>query len=672
MKKKIFGIFVCTLLLVATILPVTGNLYNESLKEKLVINGDSKTDDIDTLNIQSSNEVFNKKLEESFDRAYRDWIAKAQQTTDGGYIAIGVVESYGAGSRDAWLIKTDSNGNEDWNKTWGREYCDGAIGGQQTSDGGYVLAGWGRWSPSWDTDFWLIKTYSNGNEHWNKRYGSTGDDTGYFVQQTSDGGYIFTGITKSYSAGDWDVWLVKTDSNGDEEWNNSFGGSLTDGGFVVRQVDDGYIITGWTDSYGAGMHDVWLIKTNTMGDEVWDKTFGGAAKDSGHDVQQTSDGGYIIIGYTSSYGDLDRDIWLIKTDSNGNEEWNKTFEGADAYTYLEGLGWSSGMSVRQTNDGGLIILGITDIDYEDSLLDIFLVKINANGEEVWNKTFGGTSYDEGYWINETSDGGYIISGATMSYGTPTVDGWLIKTDSNGDEEWNKTFGGQAPGNNPPNEPYPPEGPDEGIIGLEYMFNTSTEDADGDDVYYKFDWGDGTDSGWVGPYPSGDIGSASHIWDDEGDYYIKAIAMDENGDTSDWSYTSKINITEENEPPYKPKITGPNSGKIGEKYEFKLSAKDPQDHDIYFKIEWGDGEIEDWIGPYKSDEEIILNHTWDEKNTYTIKAKAKDIYDAESQEATLRVTIPKNKIFIFNFPLLNWLFERFPNAFPIIRYIVELT
>ncbi|SVC97308.1 uncharacterized protein METZ01_LOCUS350162, partial [marine metagenome] len=254
-----------------------------------------------------------------------------QQTIDGGYIILGRTESYGNGDSDAWLIKTDSQGNEEWNHTYGGALFDIGISLDQTTDSGYVIAGWTTSYVNGFTDVWLIKTDTNGDTLWTKTFGGTNNENGWSVQQTTDGGYIITGYTGSYG---WngDVWLIKTDSNGDSLWTQTFDGNSNpdqgyysfDKGYSVQQTGDGgYIISGETPSYGGDI-DVWIIKTDSNGDSLWTKIYGGSGDDIGHSIQQTDDDGYIIVGETWSFGNSSgADIWLIKTDTNGDSVWTQ-------------------------------------------------------------------------------------------------------------------------------------------------------------------------------------------------------------------------------------------------------------------------------------------------------------------------------------------------------------
>ncbi|MFZ8825540.1 MAG: hypothetical protein ACO2OT_01695 [Candidatus Caldipriscus sp.] len=278
----------------------------------------------------------------------------------------------------------------------------------------------GFWSEVFVEGFGYPRPYSSNNPmsavSFAKTYGGTDYDGASSIQQTSDGGYIVAGETYSFCVGWDDIFLIKTDANGNIQWVKTYGGTSIDGAYFVQQTSDGgYIMAGYTGSFGAGSADIILIKTDANGNIQWAKTYGGISHDGAYFVQQTSDGGYIMAGYTGSFGAGSADIILIKTDANGNIIWAKTYGGTD-------YDWAS--SVQQTSDGGYIVAGYTG-SFGAGWEDIFLIKTDANGNIQWAKTYGGTSIDGAYFVQQTSDGGYIMAGYTGSFRAGRADIFLI-------------------------------------------------------------------------------------------------------------------------------------------------------------------------------------------------------------------------------------------------------
>ncbi len=380
--------------------------------------------------------------EEEWNRTYGgssdDVGTYGQQTKDGGYIITGYTSSYGADAPfswlikvqhrgDLWLIKTDAKGHKEWDRTYGGLGKDLGFFVQQTKDEGYIIVGGKKsfWIVG-NYDLWIIKTDAKGNVLWDRTFGGSGEDLGFSVQQTNDDGYIIAGYT-SFTNGK-KAWIIKIDSQGNKQLDMATGRADSEAASIGLTKDGGYIIAGYTPSSGSGKEDVWLIKTNSKLHWDWLKTFGGPSRDLGLSVQETEDGGYIIAGLTESFGAGKGDVWLIKTDPKGDKEWDRTFGGSN---------FDSGASVQQTRDGGYIITGYntTTTDNVRSYSRLFnsanigrvwLIKTDSKGIELWNETFGGTRNDWGNSVQETRDGGYIITGVTESYGAGKEDVWLIK------------------------------------------------------------------------------------------------------------------------------------------------------------------------------------------------------------------------------------------------------
>lgn len=319
-----------------------------------------------------------------------------------------------------------------WSRFYGSEHIELCYAGLQDTDGGYVLVGDVF---SWETvdyDIWLVKTNGNGDSLWSRTFSGPRRDHCSSIQQTTDGGYVLAGDTRSFGAGENDFWLIKTDSTGDSLWSRTYGGEDAEiFEAVLQTTDGGFMMAGETFSYGSGNSDVWFVKTNASGDSLWSRTYGGSDWEDCHSLQPTTDGGYILAGSVTS-SNIYYNMLLIKTDSEGNQIWTRTVDtGVSDRCY----------SVWQTTDGGYILGGERITSTNNS--DILIVKISAEGDSLWSRIFGGSQSDKCECVQQTSDGGYVFVGNTFSYGSGASDIWLLRTNADGDSLWSRTFGGAS-------------------------------------------------------------------------------------------------------------------------------------------------------------------------------------------------------------------------------------
>ncbi len=321
----------------------------------------------------------------------------------------------------------------EWSKTFGGNSADGAGAVCETEDGGLLLAGYTYSHGSDNTDILAIKTDGQGNMIWSKTYGGPGSDYGYAVIPVADG-FVLTGYTTSIGAGSKDVYLLKIDLTGEKLWSHAYGGDKWDVGTAVCQTNDGgYAVCGYTTSEGAGEEDIYLIRTDAGGELLWSRTFGGEKTDMGIAVMETSDGGFAIGSSTNSFGGSNSDFYLIKTDAQGIEQWAKAYHPTGEHGH--GFDWGTAMCVSP--DGGFFIAGHSDCN---DLMDAFVIKLDADGDEIWSKAFGGDFYDYATAVKPTSDGGVFVCGATK---TPfnNNDIFLARLDNSGNITANKTIGG---------------------------------------------------------------------------------------------------------------------------------------------------------------------------------------------------------------------------------------
>lgn len=375
-----------------------------------------------------------------------------QQTSDGGYIMAGETRSNNGdvsgnhgGEYDFWIVKINSIGDLEWQKCFGGSGIETAACIQQTIDGGYIVVGitdsnsgdvtgYHGINADWVLDYWVIKISSVGNLEWQKCFGGTGEDWARSIQQTNDGGYIVAGYTNSTDGdvtgnhGEYDYWVVKISSAGNLEWQKCFGGTGQDRAYSIATTNDGgYVVAGYTESMDGdvtennGSSDYWIIKLNSSGNLEWQKSYGSTVGEVARSICQTSDGGYIINGENGQF-------WVVKIDSFGSIEWQKS------------LGSNNGLDIKQTMDGGYIATGFTtgnsgDVWGNHGSYDYWVVKLNAAGDFEWQKCLGGSHLDSGSSILQTIDGGYIVLGHAISTNGDVTgnhgsrDFWVVKLEN---------------------------------------------------------------------------------------------------------------------------------------------------------------------------------------------------------------------------------------------------
>ena len=341
------------------------------------------------------------------------------QTSDGGLALAGITDSFGAGNHDFWLVQTDSNGDSLWSRAYGgsnEEYCMSVLG---TSEGGYLLAGSTNSFGSGDFDFWLLWTDSNGDSLTSRTFGGSGEDFCYAAQKTADGGYALAGYTDSFGSGTIDFWLIKVNSEGDSLWSRSYGGMNWDECSSIQQTaDNGYILAGFTRSPDTGYSDFRLVRTDANGDSLWSQAYGGQGDDLCTSALQSSNGNYLLTGYTSSFGNDNRDSWIVRINEDGDSLWSITF-GGSGDDYFE--------SIHQTIDYGFIVAGTT-LTHSTGRSAFWLMRTDINGDSLWSRTFasvGWGSYCKS--VQQTIDGGYVLAGKTYQASHGDVDFLLVKT-----------------------------------------------------------------------------------------------------------------------------------------------------------------------------------------------------------------------------------------------------
>lgn len=380
-------------------------------------------------------------------------------TVDGGFAVAGSSTSSDGdiqGNHGMWdylVMKLDALGNIEGEICLGGSEYDYGVFAQQTSDGGFIVAGESESNNGnvsgnhGGSDYWILKQAASGGIQWQKSLGGSDDEKAYWIQQTTDGGFVVAGSTYSsdgdvsVNQGSADCWIVKLTSSGDIAWEKSFGGSSQDGAISIQQtIDGGFAVAAYTyssDGDVSGNHgekDYWIVKLNGSGDIEWQKCLGGSNNDSPRSFQQTNDGGFVVAGSSESNdGDVsgnhgDEDYWIVKLDASGNIEWQKSLGGSDE---------DAGRWIQQTSDGGFVVAGYTesndgDVSGNHGYRDCWIVKLDAEGSLERQKCLGGSAADYANAIQETTDGGFVVAGNTysddgdVSGNHGNADCWIVK------------------------------------------------------------------------------------------------------------------------------------------------------------------------------------------------------------------------------------------------------
>jgi hypothetical protein len=345
-----------------------------------------------------------------------DWGESVVECSGGGYAVVGGTSSFGNGEYDVWLIRTDASGNHLWNETYGSDLIDSGRAVVECSGGGFAIAGsTGFVGGPGLGNVWLIRTDANGNHLWDVAFGGPDWDGAYSVVECSGGGFAIAGSTISYAVSANDMWLIRTDANGNHLWNETYDHLSTEACYsVVECSGGGFALVG--DTYGPSGWEAWLVRTDANGNVLWDETYGGADDDYGRWVVECSGGGFAIVGDTESWGAGRDDVWLIRTDANGNQLWDQTYGGSD---------WDIGFSLVECSGGGFAIAGGTH-SFGAGDEDLWLLRTDHNGNELWNYPMGGALRDYGASVIEDSGGGFVVAGMTRSFGEGEQDVWLVR------------------------------------------------------------------------------------------------------------------------------------------------------------------------------------------------------------------------------------------------------
>jgi len=359
-------------------------------------------------------------FERTYGGAADDHIGTVRQTADGGFILVGHTRSFGAGGADMYVIRTDAWGDTLWTRVYGSPADETFFSVEPTADGGCVVAG--STFRTGQADITITKLDSRGDSVWARTYGGWSDDVADGIAPAGDSGFIIAGTTYSYGAGRPNAYIIRTDARGDTLWTRVIGGAGDEGAYsVAATADSGFVVCGWTTSFGAGAFDAYVIRLDARGDTLWTRAYGGPANEFSYCVQAMPDGGCVVAGSTESFGAGGSDFYLVRTDAAGDTLWTRNY-GRDTA--------DRGTAVNLAPGGGFIITGGT-MSAGAGDWDAWLIRADSCGETLWTRTLGGAGGDGFSCVLTAADRGFVLAGMTTSFGAGGMDFWFVKTDSAG-------------------------------------------------------------------------------------------------------------------------------------------------------------------------------------------------------------------------------------------------
>ena len=351
-----------------------------------------------------------------------DWAFDVIECSDGGFLVGAITYSFGNGWGDIWLIRLDKEGTPEWSHAYGDtngEYGDAII---ELDDGSFVVAGYTNSFGAGGYDAWLLCVDEDGNHLWNQTYGGSGNDWCFDAVKCVSDGFALVGTTENFGASGRDMWLIRTDDVGNHLWNRTYGGSETEYGRSLVECDEGgFVLAGHTNSYGSGEKDAWLVKTDSSGNPIWNHPFGNVGNDEAYSIVKDNSGGYAFSGSTLSIVSGGQQLWLVKINDDGDLIWQEEYGGE---------GGDTGYALEKMNDNYLLGGALSA-----SSNDFFLVCANSSGNQMWSEHWGGSNGDGCEGLVYCSDGSIVLAGHTWSYGAGGGDVWVISVDDISPPEW---------------------------------------------------------------------------------------------------------------------------------------------------------------------------------------------------------------------------------------------